>query len=500
MGEAALRRLAGEPPVCRSMMPLALKRSLLPPIALAACLLLVGGGSLSAAPSQPRRLNIVVIETDDQTVAAVQVMPIVRRLLVAQGTTFLNSFVANSLCCPSRATFLTGQYSHNNGVWDNGGSTGGWAALRPTQANTLPVWLQQAGYATIFIGKWLNGYGYDQPAEVPAGWKEWFGAVAGSWNDYYDVLLNENGQLTQYKGTYTTDLYTEKAEAMIERYASSPRPFFLWLCYIAPHTGTPREQNDPPGFDTAVPAPEDLDRFATLPLPEPPSYNEADVSDKPRDIQRLPQIDADTAGAMREAYEQQLESLQAVDRGVARILRALTKSKALAHTLVVFTSDNGYLNGEHRVVMDKAYPYEPSIRVPLIVRGPGVARHRVSRALVSNVDLAPTFVDLARARAGRLLDGRSLRPLFSDPDRAWRSELLIESPLLEGDDRIYTAVRTGRYSWIEYADGDRELYDLARDPYELTSVHARPKYASVRANLKSKLAQLRACRGATCQR
>jgi arylsulfatase A-like enzyme len=394
---------------------------------------------------------------------------------------------------------LTGQVSHNDGVWDNAPPSGGWSALRPTQTNTLPVWLQKAGYATLFIGKWLNGYGVDNPKEIPAGWTQWLGAVGGSWNDYVGVTLNENGRLTRYKKDYQTDLYTDRARGLIDQYAGSRQPFFLWLCYVAPHTGTPRERNDPPGFATAVPAPQDVDRFAWLPLPKPPSYDEVDVSDKPRHIRALARIDTETEAKITEAYQQQLESLQAVDRGVASIVSQLAATGVLDRTLIVFTSDNGYLNGEHRVYQSKALPYEPSIRVPLIMRGPGVARHRVSPALVSNVDLAATFVDFAAARPGRTPDGRSLRSLLRDPSRVWSRDLLIESPLLEGSDEIYTAIRTDRYIWIEYRNGDRELYDLNHDPSELNNLQADRAHRSVRTQLSEKLARLRTCTGASCR-
>ena len=468
-------------------------------LAVSAGLFLVGGAAYTPAGAQPYRPNLVVIETDDQTVASLRAMPNVGRLLAARGTAFLNSFVENSMCCPSRATFLTGQMSHNDGVWDNAPPSGGWSALRPTQANTLPVWLQKAGYATLFIGKWLNGYGVDDPTEIPAGWTQWYGAVGGSWNDYFGVTLNENGRLKRYKKDYQTDLYTDRARGLIDQYSGSGQPFFLWLCYVAPHTGTPREKNDPPSFATAAPAPEDVDHFASEVLPKPPSYDEVDVSDKPRHIRGLPQIDAETETKITEAYQQQLESLQAVDRGVASIVSQLAAKGLLDRTLIVFMSDNGYLNGEHRVYQSKALPYEPSIRVPLIMRGPGVATHRVSRALVSNVDLAATLIDFAAAKPGRKLDGRSIRPLLRTPSRIWSRDLLIESPLLEGPDVIYTAIRTERYIWIEYANGDRELYDLAHDPHELNSRHADPAYKSVRAQLSEKLARLRTCSGASCE-
>ncbi len=468
-------------------------------LAASAGVLVIGGGTYRPAYAQPQRPNLIVIETDDQTVASLRAMPNVGRLLAARGTTFVNSFVENSMCCPSRATFLTGQVSHNDGVWDNAPPSGGWSALRPTQTNTLPVWLQRAGYTTLFIGKWLNGYGVDDPKEIPAGWTQWQGAVGGSWNDYIGVTLNENGRLKRYKKDYQTDLYTDRARGFIDRYAGSAKPFFLWLCYVAPHTGTPRERNDPSGFATAVPAPEDVDRFAWLPLPKPPSYDELDVSDKPRHIRALPRIEADTEAKITEAYQQQLESLQAVDRGVASIVSQLAATGVLDRTVIVFTSDNGYLNGEHRVYQSKALAYEPSIRVPLIIRGPGVANHRVSPALVSNVDLAATLVDFAAARPGRTPDGRSLRPLLRDPSRVWSRDLLIESPLLEGTDEIYTAIRTDRYIWIEYRNGDRELYDLNHDPNELNNLQADPAYQSVRAALTKKLARLRTCVGASCR-
>jgi N-acetylglucosamine-6-sulfatase len=457
------------------------------------------GGAAESAGSKPSRPNIVVIETDDQRADDLRAMPNVGRLLAAQGTSFLNSFVANSLCCPSRATFLTGQYSHNNGVWNNAPPDGGWEALRPTQGNTLPAWLREAGYATIEIGKYLNRYGKNPPTEVPQGWTDWHGAVGNSVYKYKNFRLNENGRVVRYQGVYQTDLYAQKAVSLIGRYSAAGQPFFLWLTFTAPHTGDTRDPDDPAGFSTPSPAPRDRNRFARLPLPKPPSYNEADVSDKPRYIQRQPLIDAGTEAKIRESHQQRLESLLSVDRAVARIVASLEEAHELENTLIVFTSDNGYLEGEHRVTSGKRLAYEPSIRVPLIMRGPGVPAHRVVRTLVSNVDLAPTFVDVAGARAHRLLDGRSLVPLLRNPDLRWPRDLLIESPL-SPPERTFTAVRTDRYLWIEYTEqGEQELYDLARDPYELTSLHTDPALASVRETLAQKLAKLRSCRGPTCR-
>jgi N-acetylglucosamine-6-sulfatase len=467
-------------------------------LALLLAALAAGGAARPVLTAKPSRLNIVVIESDDQRSDDLRVMPNVGRLLAARGTSFVNSFVANPLCCPSRATFLTGQYSHNNGVWNNGPPQGGWQALRPTQGNTLPAWLRNAGYATILIGKYLNEYGDDKPTEVPTGWTDWHGAVDDSATKYQDFTLNENGRLVTYHGVYQTDLYAQKAATLIRRYAASQKPFFFWLTFTAPHAGGPQDPDDPPGWRTPSPAPRDRDRLARLPLPKPPSYNEADVSDKPRQIQMQPPIDPGTEAKIREAHQQRLESLLALDRAVAQIVATLQETHQLDKTLIVFTSDNGYMEGEHRVTFGKELPYEPSIRVPLIMRGPGVPVHRVVRTLVSNVDLAPTFVDVAGARARRALDGRSLLPLLRNPKLRWTRDLLVESAL-EHRERAFTAIRSERYLYVEWTAGDRELYDLARDSYELTSLHADPASATVRGQLAAKLAKLRACRGPSCR-
>jgi N-acetylglucosamine-6-sulfatase len=431
------------------------------PVLLAALGAILAAGALTAAApaKQDARPNIVVIETDDQTVESMRVMTNVRRLLAAQGTTFVNNFVANSLCCPSRATFLTGQYSHNNGVFDNRAPTGGYAALRPTQANTLPAWLRKAGYSTIHLGKYLNGYGLDDPKEVPPGWSDWHGAVDPSTYSYYGYMLNENGVLHTYSA-YQTDLYAQKAVGLITRYASSPKPFFMWVCFLAPHSGGPREPDDPKG-GSPVPAARQKDRFDSEPLPQGPAVIEADVSDKPIGIRKRRLLTPQQIADIEENYQQRLESLLAVDEAVARIVGAITKSGELSRTLIVFTSDNGFFHGEHRVPRGKVLLYEPSIRVPLIVRGPGVPAGRALRQDVSNIDLAPTIVDAANARAGRAMDGRSLLPLLRTAHPPWRRDLLIERGPLSGPaEQQFKAIRTPRFLYAEYADGEKELNDL----------------------------------------
>jgi N-acetylglucosamine-6-sulfatase len=450
-------------------------------------------GATAAAAPDPRP-NVVVIMTDDQTVESLRVMSNVKRFLADRGTTFANSFVGFALCCPSRATFLTGQYGHNNGVLGNTLPHGGYAKL--DHSNTLAVWLQSAGYNTVHLGKYLNGYGRTDPTEIPAGWTEWRGSVDPSTYQFYGYTLNENGTLVTYQRPYQTDLYARKAANIIRRRAAQPAPFFLWVAFLAPHGGGPREPDDPQGLGTPAPAPRHRNQFSSEPLPRPPSFNERDVSDKPIGIRRRPLLGADRVRAIREAYQQRLESLLAVDEAVAKIVATLRDSGELGNTLIVFTSDNGFFHGEHRVPAGKVLLYEPSIRVPLIMRGPGIPAGLRLRQHVGNVDLAPTIVDVAGATAGRTMDGRSLLPLFADPTLRVRRDLLIERTPGDGN---FSAIRTPRYLYAEYWNGERELYDLDRDPHELQSRHGDPSYASIQADLAARLARLRICTGETCR-
>jgi N-acetylglucosamine-6-sulfatase len=447
-----------------------------------------------AGAQAPPRPNIVVIMTDDQTAESVRVMANVRRLLIERGTSFTNSFTVYPQCCPSRATFLTGQYAHNHGVLGNSPPAGGYIKLN--HANTLPVWLASSGYYTAHIGKYLNGYGGRDPREIPPGWTEWRGSVDPSTYRYTGYTLNENRTLTTYAG-YQTDVYATKAAEIILRRAPLAQPFFLSVAFLAPHSGAPADPDDPgAGIVTPSPAPRHRNAFAAELLPRPPSFNEADVSDKPSGIRNRSLLPPTRISAIRENYQQELESLLAVDEAVARIVAALQASGELANTLVIFTSDNGFFHGEHRVAQGKNLPYEPAIRVPLALRGPGVPAGLRLGQRVANVDLAPTIVDAANATPGRLLDGRSLLPLLASPATPLARDLLVERG--PGEDP-YAALRTNRYLYVEYASGARELYDLATDPYQLRSRHADPAYASVRSNLAARLARMRTCRGANCR-
>jgi N-acetylglucosamine-6-sulfatase len=457
------------------------------------------GGAGGARQESDERPNVVVLMTDDQTLESMRIMPEVRRTLSDRGTTFTHSCVSFALCCPSRATFLTGQYAHNHGVLGNRAPTGGYGRL--DRRETLPVWLQRAGYRTMHVGKFLNRYGLDLgPYNVPPGWDEWHGSVDPLTYQYYGTTLNENGALRSYPSDYSTDLYAGRAVDLIGRAAKHDAPFFLSVAFLAPHDGGPRELSDPAGVLTPLPAPRHRDRFVAEPLPPSvrASFNEADMSDKPAYLRAFPPIGRQRAEAIEENYRQRLESLLAVDEAVAAIANALRAGGELDNTLVIFTSDNGFFHGEHRMPNEKMLVYEPSIRVPLIMRGPGVPAGAERRQLVTNADLAPTILDVAGASPTKPQDGSSLMPLLADPRLEWGRDLLIEGA--EGFIvRGFAAIRTYRYVYAEYTTGERELYDLERDPHQLHSVHDDPTYAPVRAGLARRLRVLRVCAGEGCR-
>jgi N-acetylglucosamine-6-sulfatase len=466
-------------------------------VAVAALALTAG---VSAAPAQRTlaRPNILVIMTDDQSVETMPVMRNVRHLLVEKGATFDNSFTSFPLCCPSRATFLTGQYAHNTHVLGNNLANG---LARFDQTRTLPVWLSAAGYRTAFVGKYLNEYRTLEGRKVPPGWSDW---NAGLTLSYFNHTMNRNGRVVRYGSApadYQTDVYTRIA---VQSIAATPRsqPLFMWLSYFAPHYGGPREPGDPADLKSTVAAPRHQAKFPNVQLPRDPSFNEADLSDKPAAIRARPPLGEENVAQMTQTYRKRLQSLLAVDEGVAKVIGELKRTGRLDDTLILYTSDNGWLQGQHRIQNAKELPYEPSIRVPLVVRGPGVPANAHLPQLVVNADLAPTILAAAHATPTLVQDGLSLLPLFAAPATSWSRDILLErgpGGNSTGATRLYTGLRTQRYVYLEYASGERELYDLQTDPFELESKHDDPAYAAVETELAQRLALLRDCAGLACQ-
>jgi len=422
-------------------------------LAAALALLALSAALASSATSEIQQTqtkpNIVFLMTDDQTVESMRVMTNVNTLLAARGTTFTNNFASYPLCCPSRSTYITGQYGHNHTIMGNAPPSGGYDKLAPTHTYS-----------------------------------------------FYNYRLNENGRLVTYgtgAANYQTDVYGRKAVELIRRHAPSAQPFFLSVAFLAPHSGGPREAGDPANQATPVPAPRHRNRFASEPLPTPASFNEADVSDKPAGIRNRALIGPARVNGIRENYQQRLESLLAVDEAIRDIVGALDASGEMNRTLIVFTADNGFFHGEHRIPAGKVLVYEPSVRVPLIMRGPGVAAGVRRSSLVANIDLAPTILDAANARPRRRQDGRSLLPFARDGILRSGRDVLLETP-------SYSAIRTPRFEFVQHTNGEQELYDLARDPQQLQSLHADGRFTALKTDLAARLGRLRACVGDTCRR
>jgi arylsulfatase A-like enzyme len=456
---------------------------------------------LLAAPAMGRP-NVVVLMTDDQTLASLSSMPQTNALLARHGTVFEQAIATFPLCCPSRATQLTGQYSHNHQIVHNIGDFGGHRRL--SHANTLPAWLQAAGYRTMHVGRYLNGYEYSDG--IPPGWDEWHGAPHSAAFNYYRWRVNENGSLVQYPvpehpGEYLTDYHGRRANELIERAAPGEQPFYLQVWFVAPHRAGPRDPDDPRTVGTPSPSPRHRDMFATTPMWRPPNFDEPDVSDKPQIVTSRPRLSPETIAGIEENWRQELESLQAVDEAVGQIVATLERTGELANTLIVYTSDNGYMHGEHRAKAEKVWLYEEASRVPLIMRGPGILSGFRDPRPVGNIDIAPTIVDAAGAQAQRKLDGRSLFDQMADPGRWWGRDILIENGNGANAVTPYRAIRTDRFVYAQHLNtGEYELYDLQRDPYQLDSLDGQPAYAAVQRDLARRLRLLRNCAGRGCQK
>jgi N-acetylglucosamine-6-sulfatase len=441
--------------------------------------------------------NIVLILTDDQTVADMRVMSVVKRRLAGPGTTFSNNFSPFPQCCPARATLLTGQYSHNHHVQGNSLPYGGFTKLDDSE--TLPVWLQRAGYDTAIVGKYLNGYpSPDDLTYIPPGWTDWQVPIRSIYN-YRHWLMNENGKQVPYSGTYQTTVWLKKILDDIDRFAGDARPLFLWAGFLAPHSGKPIESDDPRanGGRLATPVVEGRyrDALVGMHLPRKPSINEPDISDKPSFIRKA---QVKRTASLREVNQQRRESLLSVNDAIGRILDEFKAVGEFDDTVFVFTSDNGFLLGEHRLV-GKVLPYEESVRVPLIFSGPGLNMGSVRTGLVSLADFAPTVLDLAGATSPLVIDGESLlRRIHGLPVKR-RSILFEAGPRIDPAKRFYTAIRTPSHVYIQYDTGETEFYDLRTDPYELDSINDPSVQHRVRHRLATALATLRNCAGASCR-
>ncbi len=460
-----------------------------------------GRSSLTGARTLPVRVqpdtrpNILLIVLDDMRADDLAMMPAVQELLVAQGTSFTNFFATAPSCAPARASILRGQYPHNHGVLRGKGEVGGFARFYALghEQSTVATWLQAGGYRTALIGKYLNGYRADAfPAGLPAtyvppGWDEWAGVTL---EPYLHLEINENGQLIRYEMAYATDVLAAKAIDVMAQMTQTAEPFFLFLAPRAPH--------GPP-----VAAVRHNAAFATATVPRSPSFNEADVSDKPAWVQAIPALDEEHVAYLDAFYVERLRTLLAVDEMIAALVEALEETGSLANTSILLTSDNGFHLGEHRARQEKGTAYEEAIHVPLVMRGPTVPAGQTISALASQVDLGPTFAAWAGAPVPDFVDGRSLAPLLNGGAiPPWRQTALIEhfTNRKKGSTEQpgFNALRADGFTYVEYATGERELYDLDRDPYQLDNL-AVTANADLVATLSERLAAMRTCAGSECR-
>lgn len=452
-----------------------------------------GSGSTGPAVGKP---NIVLVLTDDLAWNLVSRMPHVVGLQKA-GTTFSRYDVVDSLCCPSRSAIFTGEYPHDDGVFTNGGSDGGYGAYNShgDPAKSFAASLHGVGYRTGFMGKYLNGY---QPTDAaPPGWDEW--DVAGDGYPEFDYTLNENGKQVRYghdPKDYLVDVLSGKAGTFIDSSVAARRPFLLEVATFAPHapyTPAPRYANAAHG----VPYPRTA-AYDTLPS-DPPSWL---AGRTPLTAQQQQQLTG--------SYDKRIEADLAVDDLIGNVQGELKAKGVAGDTYLVFSSDNGYHMGEYRLLAGKQTAFDTDINVPLVVTGPGVPAARTDGHLVSNIDLAPTFDQLAGAKPDPGVDGVSLAALWhgQSPD-GWQQAVLVEhhgpddtpgdpdkQDKRHANPPSYEAVRTATALYVRYASGEQEYYDTAHDPDELHDLGA----GAVPPALARQLAALAACHGASqCQ-
>ena len=485
---------------------------------------------------EARRPNMLVIETDDMRWDDLRFMPHVRRLVQDRGLSFENSFAPYPLCAPSRSSFLTGQYAHNHHVYTHL-EPYGFAALR--DRHTLATVLQDAGYRTGLVGKYVNGYGEQylrsgKPSlhYVPPGWDQWYAGSDHLWDfddpnygggtySYTHLVQNINGRIEAFPGRYSTDVVAEQARGVIDGFGRSDAPWFVWWTPTAPHHGLPVEPDDPaptrrrdgqfsewdtPGRPDWVKG--RFDHLVQHGSGTPPRHSaEADVKDKPVYLKKLPDLSPEERDAETEVTRQRAEALYALDVQIRDTIAHLRHTGQLKNTIIVFTSDNGYYLGEHRKRTGKVNLHEPSLRVPLLIAGPGVPHGRRYDP-VTTVDLAPTFASYAGTTMSGA-DGTSILPVITGGDLGWRRPVVTEGMMGFGryDDQYQLGrspldtrgLRLGRWKLTRYSTGEQELYDLEKDPLELRNLVRVPADAKVLHEMRGLFDTYWNCRGDGCR-
>lgn len=480
------------------------KKIILVVIALA---LLTGCGANNLFKATP---NVILILADDMDMTLMPYMEKTNQLIGEQGATLDNYFITTPVCCSSRASMLRGQYAHNTDILQNSPGFARFYKLDEEQ-DTLNVWLQNAGYRTALFGKYLNNYPVNAGKNyVPPGWTDWaaFISTRKEGDFFYNYRMNINGELVDHGNSpedYSTDLILEKSLAFIESSVSADSPFFLFVSVYAPH-------------GPAIPAPRHRGLFSDLTYPQKPSFSEADLSDKPPLIQTLATggdvFDENDANGY---FQGRASSLQAVDELVEKLVQTLESNGELDNTYIFFTSDNGFHLGEHGLPSGKGTAYEEDIRVPFMIRGPGIEPGTTVSQMTANIDFAPTVAEIAGVAPAFFVDGRSLLPLLLGEQVPWRDGLLVEFGYIDEEEPLdappdpetdnalngvlggaFRAIRGPDYVYVEYANGEIEFYDLTADPYQLENL-AGSLSAETLSVLHSKLNELKYCEDKTCR-
>ncbi|GGD12229.1 sulfatase [Nocardioides daphniae] len=482
-----------------------------------------GPGTASKVPSAPEeervgKPNILLITVDDASATDVLDMPHVQRLIADEGATVDTALAPTPICVPARASLLTGQYTHNHGALGISGPYGSVTSFMGDgkDDDTLPVWLNAAGYETFFVGKYLNGYGKNNGTEtyVPPGWTRWLASVDTTTYDYDKTQLSNNGAVEEVSSTYNADGFAERVDDLLGQPRRTTRPWFLNVNYVAPHFGGPWEDDDPkyveqevrgndsartnPRFPpTPYVHPDDRDSFATRELPDDPSMF-YDVPDQQAGRERKFLAKPKRKRYLRELHQQRLESLQAVDRAVGRHVETLEESGQLDDTVIVFTSDNGYSVGQHNLD-GKLFFYEPQLTVPLVIRGPGVRPDSTVESVVTHADLPVTLAAMAGATPSRPVDGLDVSRLLEQPEKYVDRVVPLEAYAVDAQDdqRLYSGIRVGnRWKYARMKSGFEEVYDLVEDPYELTNLAERRP--ALTAQLRRLDERYRDCAARTC--
>jgi len=485
-----------------------------------AAVLLFAASSEAKQGKRVKQPNIVLVTTDDQPLSTFtrEYMPQTFKRLVDKGTSFEDAVVNVPLCCPSRATLITGQYPHNHGVLAN---SPGYGSL-VDERNVLPVWLRRAGYRTAHFGKWLHGYEDVRGTSPAPGWNRWLAQL--NRRRYYDYKLSNDGRVINF-GSRRRDHLTGVMTRAVSRYLvdnlGRRRPLFIQLHHYAPHVGAGPRGSATRCAGAPEPSPRDRRTAESEVAPRGPSFNEEDLSDKPYFVQP-PLLGAEQLDSVDRRFRCTVESVAGVDRSLKRIFKRLRQAGEIRNTAFLFLTDNGYFLGEHRIPKGKARPWEEAIRTPLVVRPPrgfGDVGERVPEQ-VGSIDVVPTILALAGAEACRSggcrsMDGRSLLPAMRGRGtRLLRNRaLLIEMADDSRDSRNFAchfqALRTGSDVLIrnsEFPDPDTrkcepgvlyEHYAIGSDPFQLRNEIGSgglPETAE-QAALAERLDRLRSCSG-----